>query len=80
MKYIIIDQELYLITEQDLQKVYEAEGICCGSCNKWTLQDLRETLLEIMSSYKPLEVDLIQMPEDQFAEKSEINLVDDLPF
>lgn len=80
MKYLIIDQELYLISEQDLQKVYEAEGHCCGSCNEWTLQNLRETLLDIMDRYKPLKVDLTQLPVDQIAEKSEINLSDDLPF
>lgn len=80
MKYLIIDRELYLISEQDLRKVYEAEGHCCGSCNECTLQNLRETLLEIMSRYKPLKVDLTQLPADQFAEKSEINLGDDLPF
>lgn len=80
MKYLIIDQELYLIKEQDLRKVYEAEGHCCGSCDKWTLQNLRETLLDIMSRYNPLKVDLANLPDDQFAEKSEINLDDGLPF
>lgn len=80
MNYIIIDQELYLIKEQDLDKVHEAEAICCGSCNKWTLQDLRETLLDIVSRYKPLKVYSIEIPEDQFSEKSEIKSSDDLPF
>jgi hypothetical protein len=80
MKYLIIDQELYLIKEQDLRKVYEAEGHCCGSCDKWTLQNLRETLLDIMSRYNPLKVDLANLPDDQFAEESEINLDDGLPF
>lgn len=65
MKYLIIDQELYLISEQDLRKVYEAEGHCCGSCNEWTLQNLRKTLLDIMSRYNPLKVDLTQLPADQ---------------
>ena len=80
MKYLIIDRELYFISEKDLQKVYEAEGHCCGSCNQWTLQNLREILLDIMGRYKPLKVDLTQLPDDQFAKKSEINLGDDLPF
>ena len=80
MEYLIIDQKLYLIKEQDLRKVYESEGHCCGSCNEWTLQNLRETLLDIMSRYKPLKVDLTQLPDDQFAEKSEINLDNGLPF
>lgn len=65
MKYLLIDSDLYKVSGQDLLNVQGAVGNCCGTCNEHTLQELREILLDIKIRYKPVECELVEIPEDQ---------------
>ncbi len=80
MKYLFLDQDLYLISEADMEKYDSEICSCCGSCNKYTLQDLREVCLSIKAKYKPLKCEFNETPEDQKIKKEKIDMNDDLPF
>jgi len=71
MKYLHLDNEIYAISDDDMNNVCSAVGGCCGICCKETLQDLREVFLDIKNRYKPHDVEGHHtMPNDQFDKNS----------
>lgn len=80
MKKILIDQRLYSISQSDYERIMIAEGDCCGSCNKETLQNLRNVLLDIITKYSDIELHVTHIPSDQYAIKNKITYDDNLPF
>lgn len=66
MKYLHLDHYLYIISDEDMDRVDHAVGDCCGFCCPETLQSLRLVFLDIKKRYMPYELSgQHSTPEDQ---------------
>lgn len=79
-KLIAIDNELYLVAENDLNALMQAIGSACGVNCPETVQDVRKECLNIKSKYEPIACEFHDTPADQF-KGTELELKDgELPF
>lgn len=72
MKTILLDSEIYYVPDKAFDEIQRLHGHCIGSCNDYTLKNLKEGCERIKRTYSPeVDIDLkIQTPR----------LEEDLPF
>ena len=54
MKTILLDNNIYKVTDSDFSDIESAELACYGSCNDHTLGELREECERIKEKYAPV--------------------------
>jgi hypothetical protein len=54
MKTILLDSNIYKITDSDFSDLESAELACYGSCNDYTLGELRKECQRIKKKYEPV--------------------------
>lgn len=64
MKKLIINSNLYIVKNEDFDKVMEAEGMCFSSANADNLEDLRQVLIGIVETHTPQEDYSTFIPEE----------------
>ena len=57
MNYLLLDHQLYILSDEDMVTLNSAVGSCCGVCCPETLQELRKVFLDIKNRYKPFEIE-----------------------
>lgn len=77
---LVLDSELYEITEEHNERLQAVIGTCCGSCNEWTLQDVRAVCLSIKDRYNPIACEFHETPSEQFDKQGQPIKDGGLPF
>lgn len=84
MKYIIIEDNLYILSDSDFTKIISAEACCFGSCNKESISELKETITYVLLNYEPICTKITWIGNlkepDEPTDETDFDDVDDLPF